>query len=145
MINKLVNNVVDRWESVLSNAMLAYRSALSDTTGFTPFYLMYGRNVKLPFATLLNVNTVNFFDDRINNLARALRTAKELTFNSRKFVRDRLAAKARSESISIGNRIMLLITDRITFASRWDPRWIVKNRYGKVLELVHQESNKELE
>ena len=32
MINKLVNNVVDRWESVLSSAMLAYQSALSDTT-----------------------------------------------------------------------------------------------------------------
>ena len=144
MINKLVNNVVDRWESVLSSAMLAYRSALSDTTGFTPFYLMYGRNVKLPFATLLNVNTVNFFDDRINNLASAFRTAKELTGNSRKFNRDRLAAKASSESISIGDSVMLLATDRITFASRWDPKWIVKNRYGKVLELVHQESNKEI-
>ena len=132
MIHKLVNNVVDRWESVLSSSMLAYRSALSDTTGFTPLYLMYGRNVKLPFATLFNVNTVNFFDDRINNaIAIAFRTAKELTCNSRKSNRDRLAAKARRESISIEDSVMLLATDRITFASRWDPKWIVKKDTGK--------------
>ena len=31
MINKLVNNLVDIWESVLSSTMLAYWSALSDT------------------------------------------------------------------------------------------------------------------
>ena len=57
---------------------------------------------------------------------------------------DWLAAKARSESISIGDSVMLLETDRIILASIWDPKWIVKNRYGKVLELVNQESNKEI-
>ena len=63
---------------------------------------------------------------------------KELIINSRKFNRDRLAAKARSKDISVGDTVMLLADDRIKFASRWDPHRIVNTKYAKTLTIVSQ-------
>ena len=142
LINRLVDNRVNSWESVVASAMLAYRSAVSDTTGFSPFYLMYGRNVKLPFATLLQLDKVNFFEERLNNLSKAFKIAKELTQNSRKFNRERLRIKAHNKDISVGDSVVLCVDDRITFASRWDPHWKVAKVFGKVLVIVHDKSHK---
>ena len=36
------------WESLLPKACLAYNTSVQPTTGFTPFFLMYGRQAKLP-------------------------------------------------------------------------------------------------
>ena len=43
MINKMVDNVQINWENELGTALQAYRIATSRTTGFSPFYLLYGR------------------------------------------------------------------------------------------------------
>ena len=142
LINRLVNNRVQSWESVVASAMLAYRSALSDTTGFTPFYLMYGRNVKLPLSMLLQVNEGNFFEERLDNLSKAFKVAKELTQKSRALNRDRLKRKAHNKIVSIGDPVMLCADDRITFASRWDPHWTVAKIFGKALVIVHDKSHK---
>ena len=122
--------------------MLAYRSALSDTTGFTPFYLMYGRNVKLPLSMLLQVNEGNFFEERLDNLSKAFKVAKELTQKSRALNRYRLKRKAHNKIISIGDPAMLCEDDRITLASIWDPHWKVAKVFGKELVIVHDKSKK---
>ena len=67
---------------------------------------------------LLHVNKQHFFENRIDKLAKAFITVKELTIISRKFNRDILAAKARNKDVSVGDTVMLLADDRITFTSR---------------------------
>ena len=122
--------------------MLAYRYALSDTTGFTPFYLMYSRNVKLPLSMLLQVNEDNFFEERLDNLSNAFKVAKELTQKSRALNRHRLTRKSHNKIISIGDPAMLCEDDRITLASIWDPHWKVAKVFGKELVIVHDKSKK---
>ena len=52
IINKLINNSPVNWENKLGDALLAYRNAVSTTTGHTPFYLVYGRHVRMTVSPL---------------------------------------------------------------------------------------------
>jgi transposase InsO family protein len=55
LIQKLVNNAMNKCEDRLSEALLAYRTSVSATTGYTPFYLLYGRRSRMPLAKTLHV------------------------------------------------------------------------------------------
>ena len=74
---------------------------MSDTTGFTPFYPMYSRNVKLPPSMLPQVNEGNFFEERLDNLSNAFKVAKELTQKSRALNRYRLKRKSHNNNNNI--------------------------------------------
>ena len=50
MIQKAVNNQPSRLESVLNDALLAYRTSVSTTTGDTPHFLMTGRKLRMPLV-----------------------------------------------------------------------------------------------
>lgn len=41
------------WDSLLSKALFAYRTAIHDTTHFSPFHLMFGRSPQLPIDLIL--------------------------------------------------------------------------------------------
>lgn len=47
-LQRLVNDQQDDWDSLVDNVLFAYRTSRQDSTRFTPFYLMYGREAKLP-------------------------------------------------------------------------------------------------
>jgi hypothetical protein len=66
-INRSVKNVIisyvhsnhKKWDEYLSSTALALRTAVSDTTGFSPCLLNLGREIALPFDR----NLENFSDD----------------------------------------------------------------------------------
>ena len=87
MLQKLVNNASDRWEGQLITAMLAYRTSVSTTTGYTPFFLLYGHRSRMPLTTALRVSSENAFGNRLDDLARALKMARAMTEDSRKYNR----------------------------------------------------------
>lgn len=47
-LQKVVNHQQDDWDNLIDNVLFAYRTSRQDSTKFTPFYLMYGREAKLP-------------------------------------------------------------------------------------------------
>ena len=38
----------ERWDEFLPELLMAYRASVHDTTKFTPFHLMFGREIRLP-------------------------------------------------------------------------------------------------
>ena len=48
ILQKLMNNNPAAWEDKLGDALYAYRNAVSVTNGHTPFYLLYGRDARVP-------------------------------------------------------------------------------------------------
>ena len=75
---------------------------------------------------LLQINEGNFFEERLDNISKAFKVAKELTQKSRALNIYRLKRKAHNKIISIGDPVMLWADDNITFASIWDP--LVRSR-----------------
>jgi transposase InsO family protein len=45
------------WDSYLEPLAFAYRVSVNDATGYSPFYLMHGREATLPLDAMLNLNT----------------------------------------------------------------------------------------
>ena len=48
MVRSLVNENQKNWDTLLPKVLLGYRSSVQSTTGYTPFFLIYGSEVMLP-------------------------------------------------------------------------------------------------
>ena len=54
MLAKLVDSAHRDWDSKIPSILSAYRTAKNESTGFSPFYIIYGRDPVLPVDTLLS-------------------------------------------------------------------------------------------
>jgi transposase InsO family protein len=59
MVGKSVNQLGVRWDEVMCSVTLAYNQTVHRSTGYSPFFLMYGRQVSTPLDILLRKPTVN--------------------------------------------------------------------------------------
>jgi len=48
MLSKVVNKGGHNWDDLLGPVLLAYRATPHVSSGMSPFYLLYGRDPKLP-------------------------------------------------------------------------------------------------
>jgi hypothetical protein len=53
---KVINQDQDNWEDNLDSVLFCYRSSKNDSTKYSPFYLMYGREPKLPIEMKMEGN-----------------------------------------------------------------------------------------
>ena len=53
VLAKTVDANQDTWDSQLPKALFAYRTAVHETTGFTPFHLTFARSPQLPVDVML--------------------------------------------------------------------------------------------
>ena len=142
ILQKLMNNNPAAWEDKLGDALYAYRNAVSVTNGHTPFYLLYGRDARVPLSRTLNTPDTNVFGNRLDDLGAALKTARHLTADSRRYNRERLAERANAKHLTVGDRVVVKAEERITFSSRWDPYWIVTRTRDPVVWLQQQQTGK---
>ena len=142
LLAKAVANVPSRWEDVLNDVLLAHRATVSTRTSFTPHFLMTGRRIRLPLQKALAAAGPNEFGNRLDDLSRVLKIAREMTVESRKYNRQRLEARAQYTKIVPGDHVVIKAEERLTFTSRWDPMYIVTRVNGAVVYLRHQQTGK---
>ena len=53
MLSKMIDRSQRNWDTKIPSILSAYRTAKNETTKFSPFYIMYGRDPVLPMDTLL--------------------------------------------------------------------------------------------
>lgn len=56
LMSKMVNEGQNDWQDCLPHVFAVYNAAEHETTGFSPFYLMYGRECRTPLDLTLNTD-----------------------------------------------------------------------------------------
>ena len=87
MLTQYTSKAQNDWDEYLPFVLLAYRTSTQETTGQTPFYMLYGRNVRFPFDTLipkaplddleLKENAAEYVDTLIEKLKVADQTVRD--------------------------------------------------------------------
>ncbi|UYV71040.1 hypothetical protein LAZ67_8001511, partial [Cordylochernes scorpioides] len=66
------------WDSVLPYVTFAYNTAKQETTGFSPFYLVHGRDVETPLDTILTYREEANLEDYVESLVTNAEDARQL-------------------------------------------------------------------
>ena len=137
LLNKALLNQPNDWVNRIPRVLSAYRHATSDVTGFTPFYLLYGRRERVPLPKYLLQDRP--FNNRLDDLAVAYREAATRNLESRRYNRERLNKRANvSTSLQVGDSVVIKTEERVTNTSRWEPHWEVYRVRGPTHWLRNQ-------
>ena len=140
ILKKLINNQRCTWEDQLGPALLAYNNSVSSVTGFTPYFLHYGRRARLPLTRLMHTDRP--LDERLADVAHALRTAAAATAQSRHHNRERLARQANAGTFQAGQTVVVKASEPLSMTSQWDPEWEVFKAKGNTVHVRHQHTGK---
>lgn len=140
---KLVNNRALDWEDRVGDVLFAHRNSVSSVTGYTPFFLLYGRRSRAPLAKLLQPGSgVNHFGNRLDELSEAFKQARTNTKESRLHNQRRIGQRANADQIEVGDTVVIKAEERLTMTSRWDPQWEVTRVSGTTCWLRNQQTGK---
>ena len=79
LLSAFVNEEHTDWDQLLPYVMMEYRSSEHETTGFTPYYVMLGREVSVPMDIQFGSPIERTFaSDWVNNLRERMEWAHEL-------------------------------------------------------------------
>ena len=101
MVRALPESQRHRWRMWLSSLLYIYNSTVQDTTGYSPFFLMFGRHPRLPMDVLLGLDDVEnqqYLDhsEYIRALKKTLQTAYDCAVERTSERHDRDAKRLRS-------------------------------------------------
>ena len=114
LLNMLATAVYDRpfeWEQHLPRLCHAYNTSVHPTTGSSPFYLMFGRQARMPVDVMLGTATQTScsIPQYVANLRNSLETAYEYVRSQmghkQEQQRDRYNAKAHGKAFETGDQV----------------------------------------
>ena len=92
MLATTVGDHPREWEGHLSKLCVAYNTSVRSSTGFTPFYLMFGRQAKLPIDVIYSIPSLA--SDSIGQYAAGLKKSLQEAYRN---VRARMDAVTKRE------------------------------------------------
>jgi transposase InsO family protein len=115
MLRTLPETYKSRWSDHLNKLVYAYNCTRCDSTGFSPFYLLFGRNPPLPFDRLFGLcpskEHAQSYETYVENWRKAMqqahqiasqKTSKASTKGKRQFDK-----KARAVLLKPGDRVLV--------------------------------------
>ncbi|GFX01701.1 transposon Tf2-9 polyprotein [Trichonephila clavipes] len=78
MLSMYVDVEQKNWDEILPFVTFAYNTAKQDTTGFTPFYLLHGREAETTLDTMLPFCPNDFDDNNITKIAARAEESRQL-------------------------------------------------------------------
>ena len=89
MIGTLDPNQKGRWQDYISSLTQAYNSSRCESTGFSPYYLMFGRTPRLPIDIEYGITQPEIMEKSRQNYARKLRARLNWAFKVAKEVNEK--------------------------------------------------------
>ena len=132
MLRRLCSEQPKLWHRFLGPLLFAYREVPQDSTGFSPFELMYGRNVRGPMQILRKLWTeeeeeeseprasYRYVLELRDRLEATLELAQEQLGAAQRKQRRYADAKAKSRSFKEGDEVLILLpTDHNKLLMQW--------------------------
>ncbi|CAM4664094.1 unnamed protein product [Caretta caretta] len=147
MIHKFVNECSSDWDLVLQQLLFVYRAVPHPSLGFSPFELVYGREVKGPlqlvkqqwegFTPSPGTNIPDFVTNLQNTLQTSLALAKENLQDAQKEQKVWYDKHARELSFKVGDQVMVLkVLQAHKMEVSWERPFTVQERLGAVNYLI---------
>ena len=113
MLSKYVTKHQRDWDVHLPRVMMAYRSSVQESTGFTPYHLMFGREIRLPADVMFGStpdqpkDTHEYVKELRKNLEEAHELAREHLKTAQKRQKRYHDARGTGNGFGIGDRVWL--------------------------------------
>ena len=112
VLSKYAGLVQTSWITYIPALLMAYRTSVNDSTKFTPFFLLYGRDPVLPMDTLLRPKLKYMGDEYLPTMLQRLHLAyveaKHHLAGAREKNKQRVAAKAEMSDFQPGDAVFYL-------------------------------------
>ena len=117
MLKTLENCQKSDWKSHISSLVHAYNSTVHDTTRFSPFFLMFGREPKLPVDVVFGLSrpqdddkcTTKYISRMRQRLQEAFQQAQTAMKNSQQRQKTNYDLRARAATLSVGDRVLVKV------------------------------------
>ena len=141
VISKYAYQDQTKWESYIPAVLMAYRTSLHDSTGYTPFFLMRGCDPVLPMDTLLNPKFKYLGDDYVpcmlQRLHHAYSMAQRNLVDARERNKERLNVKTSLPQFKVGDPVFYF--DKVVrpgetakFSLLWKPHYRIVEQTSPV-------------
>jgi len=80
----LCNRAGDDWDAHIDSILFAYRISVNETTGYTPYFMIHGREPRLPFPILAGIRDQILESNRygfVEKITRAMQAANDYVRN----------------------------------------------------------------
>lgn len=116
MIRSLPPRAKEKWPQIIQTLTFSYNCTTHETTGFAPFYLMFGRIPKLPvdvmFGSALRNEDVQTYDEYVKSLQKDLREAvhiaKSNTTDAQRKQAQGYNKRSKGAPLEVGDRVLLV-------------------------------------
>ena len=142
MLKRLCQDHPKQWHRLINPVLFAYREVPQESTGFSPFQLLYGRSVRGPGTILkelwtkeVNIPEVKSSYEYVTELRErledSLKLAQEELEKSQKRYKRHYDRKAKPRRLEVGDRVLILLpTDSNKLLMQWRGPYTVESRVG---------------
>ncbi len=114
MLKTLTDKDKTNWKNSLNKLIFAYNCTRTEVTGFSPFYLLYGRSPRLPVDMLFNLlgdadegSHQNYVEQWRHGMQEAYTIARENAHKAAQRNKGNYDGKVRSTVLSPGDRVLV--------------------------------------
>ena len=144
MLKKMCEERPTDWDRYLDALLFAYREAPQASTGFAPFELLYGRDVRGPLMIVRELwtnegaepetkTTYQYVMDLREKLEDTCQLVQEQLKKSHERYRQQYNRKAKTRSFKEGDEVLLLLpTDRNKLLMHWKGPFKIVGKVGKL-------------
>ena len=162
MIGTLTNEKKKAWPKYLADLALAYNSSTHESTGYSPYFMMFGRQPRLPIDVAMGITLDDDADDFVKSQQEIFRTAYNIASkkiceagSKQKKYYDKGRSKKVSDILTLGTQVLVKQTgfqERHKIADVWEddvyvvidqphkdiPVYTVENQTGEGTKTVHR-------
>ena len=118
LINMIAKSTSDgaEWDTRLPYVLFAYRASLQESTKESPFFLLYGRDPRVPTSTVLTyqrspytIDIDDYKSEMMTSLSQAWKLAQENIKIAQKHQKTQYDKKTRDTNLKVGDRVMVLM------------------------------------